>query len=72
MLYEMLTGAPPFEAITLAGLITKHLYEAPPPLPASLDVPPALKRIVMRTLAKDPDARQQDATALACELQAII
>jgi eukaryotic-like serine/threonine-protein kinase len=36
MLYEMVSGAPPFRANNFTGLITKHLNEAPPTLAASL------------------------------------
>ncbi len=33
MLYEMLTGVPPFRANTLPALISKHLDEEPAPFP---------------------------------------
>jgi serine/threonine protein kinase len=33
MLYEMLTGGPPFRSNNFAGLISKHLHEPPPHLP---------------------------------------
>src|SRR5690606_24527735 len=41
----------------------KHVRETPPPLPA--DIPPAVREIVMRTLAKDPANRWPSAAALA-------
>lgn len=69
MLYEMLTGAPPFTAQTLTGVVTKHLTEVPRPLPKDLGVPSAVEAAMGRALAKDPEARQQDATQLARELQ---
>ena len=71
-LYEMLAGKPPFTAATPTGVVAKHLTESPPPLPAELHIPPAIEAIIQRTLAKDPAARQADATALARELQAAI
>ena len=70
MLYEMLAGTPPFTAESLTGMIAKHLYEPPPPLPWELEVPPMLEAVMLRALAKKPEARQQDATELARALQA--
>jgi serine/threonine-protein kinase len=72
LLYEMLAGSPPFTAPSVTGVIAKHLTEQPPRVPASLGVPHALEAAVMRALAKDPQARQPDAAALARELQAAV
>jgi serine/threonine-protein kinase len=72
MLYEMLAGVPPFTANTATGVVAKHLTEAPPPMPQILGISPALEAVIMRSLAKDPNARQADATMLARELQASI
>ena len=69
LLYEMLTGAPPFTAETVTGVVTKHLTEPPPPLPPQLAVPRALDAACMRALAKNPNERQADAHALRRELQ---
>ena len=71
-LYEMLAGRPPFTAATPTGVVAKHLTEPPPPLPAELQIPPALEAVVQRALAKDPEARQADASAFARDLQAAI
>ena len=65
ILFELLTGKPPFSSPTAIGFITLHLNEPPPPLPKT--VPRALAAVVMRLLAKDPDERPRDA-ALAVEL----
>ncbi|MGB8509166.1 MAG: protein kinase, partial [Pyrinomonadaceae bacterium] len=70
LLYEMLAGTPPFSAPSVTGVIAKHLTEAPPPLPANLNVPPALEAVVMRALSKDPQARQADAADFAREIGA--
>jgi serine/threonine protein kinase/ketosteroid isomerase-like protein len=72
MLYEMLAGVPPFTANTATGVVAKHLTEAPPPMPQILGISPALEAVIMRALAKNPDARQGDAGVLARELQAAI
>jgi serine/threonine protein kinase len=69
MLYEMVSGAPPFRANNFTGLITKHLNEAPPTLDASLGIPPALSGICFRSLAKSRDQRPADAIILSQELQ---
>jgi predicted Ser/Thr protein kinase len=69
MFYEMLSGQKPFGADTVSGVINKHLYEAPPPLPASLAIPRRISAAIMNALAKDPDQRPQTATDLARLLQ---
>ena len=69
MLYEMLTGGPPFRSRNLAGLISKHLHEPPPPFPESLGIPRALEMVCMRALAKDRNQRPPDAIAFGRELQ---
>ena len=69
MLYEMLTGTPPFRANNLAGLIAKHLREPPPPFPKSLEISPALEAVCLRAMAKDPNCRQPDAIAFGRDLQ---
>jgi serine/threonine-protein kinase len=72
MLYEMLAGVPPFTANTATGVVAKHLTEAPPPMPQILGISPTLEAVIMRSLAKAPNARQDDASVLARELQAAI
>lgn len=58
MAYEMLTGAPPFTGSKVFDVLTKHLEEEPvPPSRTRNDVPPWLDAIVLRMLAKQPDAR---------------
>ncbi len=67
-MYEMLAGAPPFDANTPTGVIGKHLTQSPPPFPKELNVPPALEQVVMRALAKEADVRPADASNFAREL----
>jgi len=69
MLYEMLTGNPPFRSNTLAGLISQHLHEQPPPFPAFLQVPPAIQSVCLKALAKNRNARPPDAIAFGRDLQ---
>jgi len=68
MLYEMLTGAPPFRSNNFAGLISKHLHEPPPHFPPSLGVSTAIESVCLRALAKNRDQRQPDAIAFARDL----
>ena len=69
MLYEMLTGAPPFRSNNFAGLISKHLHEPPPHFPPSLGVSQGIESVCMRALAKNRDQRQPDAIAFGRDLQ---
>lgn len=68
MFYEMLSGKQPFAAATVSGVISKHLYEPPPPLPSSLKIPRRISVAIMNALAKDPDDRPQTASDLARQL----
>lgn len=72
MLYEMLSGAPPFQSSSITSLIFKHLNESPAPFKPELHIPPTLERVCFRALAKSPEERQADATALSSELQEAI
>ena len=66
----MLTGRKAFEGKSQAGLLGAILERDPPPISASQPLtPPALERIVMKCLAKDPDARWQTASDLTSELK---
>ncbi|MBX3023916.1 protein kinase [bacterium] len=68
LLYELLVGAPPFEAETLNDLLGRKLRQTPPPvLERRPDVPPALSELVSSLLAIDPSARPA-ATAVRAAL----
>lgn len=72
MLYEMLAGAPPFNAVSLPELIAKQLNEQPPAFAPSLNVPPSLERICRSALAKKPEERPADATMFSREIQSAL
>lgn len=59
ILYEMLSGRPPFSGETMMALLVKHMTETPPPLPSS--VPRQLSQLVMKCLEKSPEQRPQSA-----------
>jgi hypothetical protein len=65
MFYELLSGKRPFDAETVSGVINRHLYEPPPPLPDSLAIPRRISTAITQALAKDPDDRPQTAGDLA-------
>jgi hypothetical protein len=66
MLYEMLTGWPPFTATNETILAMQHLRQEPVPLQTRLpQVSPVLAEIVHRALAKEPAARYRNASQLA-------
>ncbi|HEU4712814.1 MAG TPA: protein kinase [Pyrinomonadaceae bacterium] len=69
MFYEMVSGKRPFGAETVSGVISKHLYDSPPPLPASLGLPRRISAAIIQALAKEPADRPQTATDLARLLQ---
>ncbi len=69
VLYECLTGKPPFEAASVTSLVAKMLTtEARPPVEVNAEIPPALSALIMRLLAKKPEARVQTAAELAEQL----
>ncbi|MDP9177510.1 MAG: protein kinase [Gemmatimonadota bacterium] len=57
VVYEMMSGAPPFVATTAQGVIAKRFSERPAPLPASAGVPEGASDVLLRALALDPADR---------------
>ena len=71
ILYEALTGRVPFQGDSAVAVALKQVSEAPRrPGAINPNVPPALDAVVMRALAKDPDARFKDADAFLKALDA--
>jgi serine/threonine-protein kinase len=73
VLYEMLTGRPPFTGDSPMSVAFQHVSTEPPP-PSSLnpDVPESLNAVVMKALRKDPSARYQSASELRQDLIAVL
>jgi len=70
VLFECLTGQPPFVADFMAGVMAKILFEPAPLLRTrNPEMPDFLSRLLLRMLEKDPAARVQDAGSL---LEALI
>src|SRR3954449_10185681 len=62
LLYEMLTGQPPFPGDDAVSIISQHLHADPvPPSRHNAEVPEALDRAVLRLLAKRPEDRPANA-----------
>lgn len=73
MLYELLTGRPPFSHDDPFVVITKHLMNEPQPLRELVpDLPPALEAVILQGLAKDAAHRPQTMDALASALRAAV
>jgi len=65
VLYEVLTGALPFNAPTSAELARLHLEHYPiPPREYIPDIPSALEEIILKVLSKEPAARYRTADQL--------
>ncbi len=70
LLYESLSGAPPFQSPTPAGLIQKHLSEPLPPLGQQRpDLPAALDAVLQKATAKQPAERYPDVLSLVGAFQ---
>jgi serine/threonine-protein kinase len=73
VLFEMITGAPPFTADSAVGLAYRHVHEDPgPPSARRPGVPAELDWIIGRLLAKDPSARPPGAAAARAGLLAAL
>ncbi len=69
ILYEIVTGVPPFRGENPTAVLAQHL-NAMPPSPAlyNPNIPPALTLVMMTALAKDPNARFARASAMTTAL----
>jgi tRNA A-37 threonylcarbamoyl transferase component Bud32 len=73
VLYEMLTGRPPFIADTAEQLLRAHLEAEPRPVRELVFwVPPEIASACEAALAKDPGGRPPSAGALAAQLRAAV
>ncbi|MEV7025065.1 protein kinase [Kitasatospora sp. NPDC093558] len=70
MLYELLALRPPFTGDTPLSVVYQHVQDPPvPPSQANSRVPVGLDGIVLRSLAKNPDDRFQDADEFRAHVQ---
>ena len=69
VLYEMLTGGPPFHGVYFEAIAHAIRHESPAPIRASRpDVPEAVERVVFRAMHKDAAVRYGDGRELALAL----
>ncbi len=73
LLFELLTGRPPFTGDSPVAVAYQHVREAAPkPSSFASDVPDSLDRITLKALAKERDARYSSAAEFRADLEAAV
>lgn len=73
VMYELLTGRPPFTGESPVAVAYQHVREHPqPPSALNPNIPPGLEAVVMKALEKHPDDRYQTAADFADDLQRVL
>ncbi|MDN5918273.1 MAG: Stk1 family PASTA domain-containing Ser/Thr kinase [Pseudonocardia sp.] len=72
MLYELLTGRPPYQADNPLSVAYRHVNDdVPPPSATVPGLPPEVDRLVARATAREPGERPADADAFLRELATV-
>ncbi|MCE7012010.1 Stk1 family PASTA domain-containing Ser/Thr kinase [Kibdelosporangium philippinense] len=72
LLYEMLTGQPPYVGDTPISVAYRHVNDdVPPPSQSAPGIPQALDELVVRATRRDPMARPADAGAFLAEVERV-
>jgi serine/threonine-protein kinase len=72
VMYEMLTGRPPFDGETPVVVAVKHLQEKlVEPKALNVDIPDDVNKVVIKSMAKSADDRYQSAKDMLAELEAV-
>ncbi len=70
LLYELLTGRPPFTGDSPVAIAYQHVRENPiPPSQVNPEIPPWADAIVLKAMAKDPADRYQSAAEMRTDIQ---
>jgi len=70
LMYELLTGRPPFTGDSPVAIAYQHVRENPiPPSRLDPDIPPWADAIVLRAMAKSPNDRYQSAAEMLADIQ---
>jgi len=73
VLYEMLTGRPPYTGDSPMSVAFQHVStEAPLPSSLNVDVSPSLDAVVAKAMRKDPAARYQTADEMRADLLSVL
>ncbi len=73
VLFEAVTGSPPYQGPTAVAIATQHVSaEVPDPRARVPDLPPTAAALLMRSLQKEAGARFRSASAMADALAAAI
>ncbi len=73
LLFELLTGRPPFVGDSPVAVAYQHVRENPPiPSTIASDVPEPLDRVTLKALAKERDARYSSAAEFRADLEAVL
>ena len=74
ILYELLTGRVPFTADTFMGILTQHMFEAPP-APSTIvpqaGISPEVEAIILKALQKDREYRFQSMAEMAEAIRSV-
>jgi beta-lactam-binding protein with PASTA domain/tRNA A-37 threonylcarbamoyl transferase component Bud32 len=69
VLFEMVTGRPPFLGDTPVAVASKHVRDHPPaPRELNPSIPPTFEAIILKAMAKDPNNRYATAEELRADL----
>ena len=70
LMYELLTGRPPFTGDSPVAIAYQHVRENPiPPSRLDPDIPPWADAIVLKAMAKSPNDRYQTAAEMQADIQ---
>jgi serine/threonine-protein kinase len=71
IMFEMFSGTVPFDGDSFMAVLTQHMFEPVPPIEQfnpDTEVPPSIRGVVYKALAKDKNDRYEDMAALEADL----